>query len=254
MNQPAMEQLASQLLDGRRARKTLDTAPEALVPANEDEADIVQQLTISGLGGGAGYKIGARDPEAQPQAAPLPANLIYDTGAVLAFDAFSRVGLELEIAFRFGDTVDASATSLDDEAILSRIATVHVTSEIVDSRYADFPHIPKLLQLADLQNNGALVVNEGVPYRADFDYLTPRASFQWGTETVFSGPARNPCGDPRRLVVWLVRTMLARGRRIGAGEILTAGSYTGCRFVTGPGEVKGEFEGLGAVHYTLSAN
>lgn len=252
MNDDRMQRLASVLLDARRAGMTLDSAPEALLPTDKDEAYAAQQATIAALGGAGGYKIGAGTPDAVPQFAPLPANKVFENGATLAFGDFSRVGLELEIAFRFGADVDASFASLDDAAILARIATVHVTSEVVDSRFADFPKTPKLAQLADLQNNGALVVGEGVPYRDDLAYLTPTAQFRYAGKEIFTGSARNPCGDPRRLVVWLVRDLLARGRTIGAGHILTAGSYTGCAFVDGPGEVVGSIEGIGSVGYTLA--
>lgn len=252
MNEDRMQRLASVLLDARRTGTPLDTVPGDLVPADKDEAYAAQQATIAALGGAGGYKIGAGTPEAAPQFAALPASKVFPQGQALAFGDFARVGLELEIAFRFGDDVDASFTALDDAAILARVATVHVTSEVVDSRYADFPKTPKLAQLADLQNNGALVIGDGVPYRDDLAYLAPVAQFRCGEREIFNGPARNPCGDPRRLVVWLVRDLLARGRTIGAGHILTAGSYTGCVFVDGPGEVEGTIEGIGSVRYTLT--
>ncbi|CAM2148671.1 2-keto-4-pentenoate hydratase [Pararobbsia alpina] len=252
MNDDRMRRLAGLLIDARRAGTTLDTVPDDLVPADNDEAYTAQAITIAALGGSAGYKIGARSPEAAPQFAALPADKVMRNGATLAFGAFARVGLELEIAFRFGSVVDASFASLDDTAILSRIATVHVTSEVVDSRYADFPKTPKLAQLADLQNNGALVVNEGVPYRDDLPYLEPTVAFRCGAHEIFKGPARNPCGDPRRLVTWLVRDLLARGRTIAAGDVLTCGSYTGCQFVQAGGAVSGTIDGIGEVNYTLA--
>jgi 2-keto-4-pentenoate hydratase len=252
MNDDRMRRLAELLIEARRAGTTLDTVPDDLVPADKDEAYAAQAVTIAALGGGGGYKIGAGTPEAVPQFAALPADKVLGDGATVAFDAFARVGLELEIAFRFGATVDASFAALDDAAILARIATVHVTSEVVDSRFADFPKTPKLAQLADLQNNGALVVNEGVPYRDDLPFLEPTVAFRCGSHEIFQGPARNPCGDPRRLVVWLVRDLLARGRTIGAGDILTCGSYTGCHFVQSAGEVSGTIEGVGEVRYTLA--
>ncbi|HTJ91847.1 MAG TPA: 2-keto-4-pentenoate hydratase [Pararobbsia sp.] len=251
MNDNRMQQLAGLLVEARRSGVTLSTVPDELVPADKDEAYSAQLATIAALGGEGGYKIGAGTPEAVPQCAPLPADKVLRDGATLPFAGFSHVGLELEIAFRFGDSIDASLAGLDDAAILARIATVHVTSEVVDSRYADYPKTPKLAQLADLQNNGALVVGDGVPYRDDLPWLAPTVAFRCGTHDIFKGVARNPCGDPRRLVVWLVRDLLARGRTLGAGHILTCGSYTGCHFVQAPGEVSGVIEGIGTVSYVL---
>ncbi|RKP56656.1 2-keto-4-pentenoate hydratase [Pararobbsia silviterrae] len=252
MTDDRMQRLATRLLEARRAHTTLDTLDEALVPESKDQAYVAQHITIAALGGAGGYKIGASTPEAEPQCSPLPANAIFDDGVMLPFKASAIVGLELEIAFRFGDAIDASFAALDDAAILARIATVHVTSEIVASRFTNRNAISKLAQLADLQNNGALIVGQGVPYRADIEFVAPRVEFRAGDQTIFSGVARNPCGDPRRVVVWLVRDALARGRTIGAGQILTAGSYTGCRAIDSPGAVHGVIEGIGKVDYTLA--
>jgi len=253
MNTQSMQELAGLLVNARRTKTTL-VGPEALVPANVDEARHAQWLQIDALGGVGGYKIGARTAEDAPQYGPLPVSKVFDENvSTIAFGDFARVGLELEIGFRFKTGFSAEeAASLSDEAILARIDTMHPTIEIVDSRYTDYPTAPKLLQLADLQNNGALVVGKGTPYRPDFDYLSPRVQFRQGSLELFSGPAHNPCGDPRRLVPWLVREVVKSGRTVGAGEILTTGSYTQCPFVKEPGKVRGEIEGLGALEFTLS--
>lgn len=254
MNAQAMQELAGLLLGARRTKTTLDEWPEARVPGSVDHARLAQWVQIDALGGVGGYKIGARTPDDAPMYAPLPALKVFNEEvSTIAFGDFARVGLELEIGFRFKTGFGAQeAVSLSDDAILARIDTMHPTIEIVDSRYTDFPKLPKLLQLADLQNNGALVVGKGQPYRPDFDYLETRVQFRCGALELFSGPAHNPCGDPRRLVAWVVREVAKSGRTIGAGEILTTGSYTKCPFVGEPGEVFGEIEGLGTVKFTLA--
>ena len=48
------------------------------------------------------------------------------------------------------------------------------------------------------------------------------------------------------------REVVKSGRTIGAGDILTTGSYTKCPFVDDRGEVVGEIEGLGKLAFTLS--
>jgi 2-keto-4-pentenoate hydratase len=254
MNEQAVLELAGLLLDVRRTKTTLATWPEALVPESVEVARLAQWAQIDGLGGVGGYKIGARTPEDAPLYAPLPAAKVFDENvSTIAFRDFARVGLELEIGFRFKTGFAAQeVASLSDDAILARIDTMHPTIEIVDSRFTDFPNVPKLLQLADLQNNGALVVGKGLPYQPGFDYLAARVQFRCGSLELFSGPAHNPCGDPRRLVAWMVREVVKSGRTIGAGDILTTGSYTKCPFVDEPGEVYGEIEGLGALAFTLS--
>jgi len=123
--------------------------------------------------------------------------------------------------------------------------------EIVDSRYTHWPQVDKLAQLADLQNNGALLVGDAAPYDPDFDFISPSMSFACGPQVIFSGSAGNPAGDPRRLLIWWVRKWLAAGQVITPSSVVTTGSYTGIYWAPGPDEVIGEIEGVGRVAFHL---
>jgi len=123
--------------------------------------------------------------------------------------------------------------------------------EIVDSRFKNPAEQDKLTQLADLQNNGALIVGTGVPYDPGFDFMAPVMSFSCGPQQIIAGRGRNPAGDPRRLLVWLVRQRLAEGRTIAAGAVLTTGSYSGIYYASESAEVIGEIAGIGRVSLSL---
>jgi 2-keto-4-pentenoate hydratase len=245
------QELAARLLDARRTGTLIDTASvEACKPANADEAYVVQQVVLDKLGGGAGYKIGAGSPTAVPQCSPLPASRVFGAATGIRANEYARIGLELEIAFSFAEDVDHRLSEQADE-VIDAIDTMSVVVEIVDSRFDAWPNVDPLLQLADLQNNGALVIGDTRPYDRGFDFSAPKVSFYCGNHEIFSGVARHPAGDPRRLIAWLVARTLETGHSIPARTILTTGSYTPLYIAAGPGTVRGMIEGFGKVEFEI---
>lgn len=245
------QELATRLLEARRSHTLIDAGSvRSCVPANADEAYVVQQLVLDQLGGCAGYKIGAGSPTVAPQCAPLPATRVFGAATGIRTEDYARIGLELEIAFSFAEDVDHRLAEQADE-VIDAIDTMSVVAEVVDSRFDSWPKVDPLLQLADLQNNGALVIGDSVPYDRSFDFSAPHVSFYCGNHEIFQGKARHPAGDPRRLIAWLVARTLETGHSIPARTVLTTGSYTPLYIATGPGTVHGTIEGLGKIEFEI---
>lgn len=245
------QELASRLLQARRTHTLID--PESLgscKPESVDEALLVQQLVLDELGGCAGYKIGAGSPTAVPQFAPLPATRVFGAATGLRRGDYAQLGLELEIAFSFASDVDRSSAEQAEE-VIDAIDTMSVVVEVVDSRFESWPNVDPLLQLADLQNNGALVIGDTRPYDRNFDFSAPRLDFYWDNHEIFRGRAKHPAGDPRRLVAWLVARTLETGHSIPARTMLTTGSYTPFYIASGPGIVRGTVEGFGKIEFEI---
>ncbi|MGF6600489.1 2-keto-4-pentenoate hydratase [Paraburkholderia sp. GAS448] len=247
----SMESLAARLIEARHTHTLIDSLPEELKPVSAADAYLVQRLTIAGLGGGAGYKIGAKSPTDEPQCAPLPASKVFGAANGVQRADYARTGLELEIAFSFATDIDRTFAERTGD-ILDAIDTMSVVVEVVDSRFKAWPQVDKLAQLADLQNNGALVTGDTVRYDRRFDFVAPEVRFYCGEQEIFSGRASNPAGDPRRLIVWLVGRALQAGQTIPARSMLTTGSYTGMYFPEGPDRVRGSIEGIGSIEFDLT--
>lgn len=245
------QELAARLLQARRAHSLLDPASlAACKPANAEQAYVVQQLVLAELGGCAGYKIGAGKSAAEPQCAPLPATKVFGAATGIRRADYAFIGLELEIAFSFAEDVDHTLSEQADE-VIDAIDTMSVVVEVVDSRYEGWPSVDPLLQLADLQNNGALVIGDSRPYDRGFDFSSPHVSLYCGDHRIFQGQARHPAGDPRRLIAWLVSRTLETGHSIPARTVLTTGSYTPFYIASEPGIVKGEIEGFGKIEFEI---
>jgi len=241
--------LAQQLVAARQARITLDNLDDAILPKSAAEAYAVQQLTLAALGGAGAYKVGP--PLDGPSYAPIPAAKVWLNHQDIVCSQFTKVGLELEIAFRFKSEINANHAQSSDAEILEQVAQMMAVVEIVDSRYAKWPQIAKLAQLADLQNNGGLIIGDAVPYAPDFDFVAPDMIFSCGAQTVLAGAGGNPVGDPRHLLIWLVRKLIAQGQTIAPAQVVTTGSYSGCYFAPGADEVVGEIAGIGRVVFNL---
>ncbi|WP_116138600.1 2-keto-4-pentenoate hydratase [Trinickia diaoshuihuensis] len=245
------QELAARLLQARRTHTPIDpVSVETCKPEHADEAYLVQQLVVAEMGGCAGYKIGAGSPTAVPTCAPLPATRVFGAAAGIRAGDYARIGLELEIAFSFADDVDHRLSEQAEE-VIDAIDTMSVVAEIVDSRFDSWPNVDPLLQLADFQNNGALVIGDTRPYDRHFDFSAPHVSFYCGNHEIYQGVARHPAGDPRRLIAWLVARTLETGHSIPARTMLTTGSYTPFYVATGPGVVRGKIEGFGNIEFEI---
>ncbi|RKE37265.1 2-keto-4-pentenoate hydratase [Paraburkholderia sp. BL23I1N1] len=244
--------LSQRLADARRHHLTLDALPPEQTPADAATAYAIQHDILRVLGAPiGGWKIGAKSDSGPIQGAPLPANDLHADGARLPRAVFAPLGLELEIAFRFGRRFEPSTTPYSETDVRAGIGSIGATIEIVASRYAGWPNVDKLAQLADLQNHGALIVGEFMPYREDFPFVAPSARFSFeGRDVVETTPA-NPAGDPQRLLTWLVNHATSRGIAVTPEMVVTTGSYTGMFFPQSAGTASGRIEGLAPIRLTL---
>ena len=247
------EELGYLLGDAYTQRARQVQVPPRLALQNSDEAYFAQQAFLQrhqlAIGG---WKIGAKSDDGPIQGAPLPRQGIHASGTNLARSSFPVLGIELEIMFRLNRDFSPWSAPVTDADVLSSIGPIGASIEIVSSRLAGWPDVPKLHQLADLQNHGALIVGAWTDYRADMDFCRPQARLQWNGETIFDGPGANPAGDPRRLLPWLVAHCQDQGIALPAGTVITAGSYTGMYFPKEPGPVTGKIAGLPPVTFDLT--
>jgi len=245
-------ELASLLAQAHATRRPIAALPPALVPEDAAGAYRVQREVLALRREAiAGWKLGAKSDTGPVQGAPLPASGVHPTLSALTYAGFTTIGLELEIGFVFGQSLHPRGDSFDDSEVMRAIHSMVATIEIVASRFERWPAVDKLAQLADFQNHGALVVSKSIPFDPAFNFVVPRASFQFNGKELMTGPAANPAGDPRRLLPWLVEHCSKNGIAIEAGCVITTGSYSGMYFAEEAGTATGVIEGLPPVVLTL---
>jgi 2-keto-4-pentenoate hydratase len=248
--------LAHRLVEARRHRRLIDGPPPDSLPPDAATAYAIQQAVLAGLGESTGgWKIGAKTPGGAAAGAPLPASLVLESPARLAHAGFFRMLVELEVAFRFSESIEPRREAYARDEVLSRVGVVLPAIELVDSRFTEWPNVAPLAQLADAQNNGALVTGHPVAYAGfarTFDFVSPRLALSFEGQSLVPESTGNPAGDPRELLVWFVNHCAAMGITIEPDWTITTGSYVGAHKVEGPGRVQGRIEGLGEVEIELT--
>ncbi len=250
----ATHDLAARLAAGWQHGIAFAALPPELVPASADAAYAVQAQVLAERNAAIGaWKVGAKQPDGPIQCASLPDDCRHASGVTLPRGAYRPLGLELEIAFRFGRDFAPRAGAYSDDEVFDGIAQMGAAIEIVASRYREWPDVAPVAQLADLQNHGALVLGEMTGYRADFPFLSPDLAFAFDAQDIVgTAPHANPAGDPRRLLPWLVNHASRRGIALPAGTVVTTGSYTGMHFPQATGTAAGRIAGLPPVSVTLA--
>jgi 2-keto-4-pentenoate hydratase len=244
--------LAQLLVDAQRQRSSLRELDNDLYPADMAAAYLTQKeiFRLRGVEPG-GWKIGSKSHTGPIQGSPLPRDCLFPSASQFDRAAYAPVGLELEIAFRFNRAFSPSDQAYSEDEVMAGIGEMAATIEIVSSRFAAWPRIEPLTQLADLLNHGALVVGEFVPYEAGFDFVHPELELTLGGNSIVPAAVANPAGDPRRLLPWLVNHHTRQGLTLPQDFVITTGSYTGMFFAEGPGQVDGQIGGLPALSLTL---
>ena len=246
--------LAHLLVDAWRDGRAIASPDGALEPRAAADAYAVQLRSIELRGSRVvAWKVGAKSADGPIQGSALPSDAFQQSPGTLARTNHGVLGLELEIAFRLGRSFGPAATPYSSDEVLESIATMATAIEAVSSRFAEWPRVAPLLQLADLQNHGALCVAEGVPYDPGYPFEQPAARFDFNGSSVLVANPRNPAGDPRRLLPWLVNHVTSRGGTFTEDIWVTTGSYTGMHFPEAAGTAVGKFEGLPEIWLTLGA-
>jgi 2-keto-4-pentenoate hydratase len=251
---PSSDALARLLVEARRDGHAIANPDDPLAPRDAADAYAVQLRSIALRGSRTvAWKVGAKSADGPIQGSALPSDAFRTSPGTLRRADYGVLGLELEIAFRLGRSFAPAASPYPDDEVLASIASMATAIEAVSSRFAAWPKVAPLLQLADLQNHGALCVGPAVPYDASYPFEQPAARFDFNGSSVLVATPRNPAGDPRRLLPWLVNHVTSHGGTFGDDIWVTTGSYTGMHFPETAGTAIGKFERLPEIRLTVDA-
>lgn len=217
------------LIAARETRKWL-TGLESR-PADEAEAYAIQDAVARRLGPVTAWKVGAATPDAEPFRAPINAATVFEGTGHLPANLFQVIGVEAEIAYRFGRDLPAREQPYTRDEVLDAVASVHPAWEIVDTRFTGFGSQDRLSHMADQFNHGALIVGPAIADWHALDPLTESVTLEVDGETKVETVGGNSAGDPVRLLVWMANVGARSFGGLHAGEVVTTGSCTGTVFV-----------------------
>lgn len=252
MDSVAVAKAVDALVAARRSRMPIADLPPDAQPEDDGDAFSIQDGVVAALGLTiGGWKVGAANPNATPNAAPLLAPLMSPSPAKLDPATVPVLGIEAEIAFRFGKDLPARSLPYSRDEIAGAIAGLHPVIEVVDSRYQRREVVSAAARLADFQSNGHFVFGPEVKDWKKVDPTRQPITLEIGGKTVADVVGGNAAVDLFRLLIWLVDHVGKRGRGIKAGDIVTTGSCTGVTFAKPGDTVVARFAGLGEVSVTF---
>jgi 2-keto-4-pentenoate hydratase len=246
MTPAEIDRIANALLDARR--RGVQIPPPGQAPASADEDRVAARFSPVD-----GWKVGAKTPTATPTCAPLLAGHVIDGPATFRAGSMNMLGVEAEVAFRFGRDLPASDTAPDEATILDAVASAHVVMEVVDTRLADWKALDPLWPLTDNGMNKALVVGSAFDGWRGLDYDRQPVELVVDGKALVAGNGGNTGGSPLRLLCWLAGHVVTMRGGLRAGQIVTTGSWVGLRFVDPGAEVAARFAGLGETRVTFPA-
>jgi 2-keto-4-pentenoate hydratase len=241
--------LAAKLIDARRTgrRLAIPTGPDA--PASLTEAYKVQAAVTAGLGEtSGGYKVGLA-PDGSGVFAPIHRSQIVRGGASYTARPFDRVGIELELGFRFARQVPGSASPW---AVLECIDAVLVAIELCETRYTTNEGVEKHTALADHQFNRGLALGSECRLDRAIDFEGIASRWIIDGRVSHERKASHPNGDPLAPLAILPRLLAEQGRALEPGHIVITGSLNGITWAPVGAKVEGIIDGLGRAAVTIA--
>ncbi len=226
-----LEPLRDALIDAHRRHATVAVAGLP-VPRTDADAYAIQRAVAEAAGWFASsrptaWKVGAASRDATPNAAPLRPGVVRPSPAKFAHGSFNRILIEGEVAFRLREPLAPEGPDIGPSHVAAAVGELVVTMEIVDPRYRDMDAAGPALRLADQSLNGALVVGNGIPYREPVAWSSLVATVRCNGIVVKETRGGHPLGNPLFLLAWLAGHAAGQGHALAAGDLVTAGTWTG---------------------------
>ena len=248
MDKAAMEQAIAALGAAERTGVPIGELPHASRPASVAEALGVQDRVVAGSGKKvAGWKV-ATSPEGEVTYGAIYADDCFASPATIEASRYRSLGIEAEVAFRFGNDLPRSGERLTREAMATLLIPFPVF-EIVASRFASYANTPAIIRLADRMSNGGMVIGEAVGRPSELDQLPVRLAVDG--EVVVDQIGGHSRGDPLLPAMEFVNALHAT-RDFAAGQFITAGTLTGLRYGLPGQRWEVSFAGLGSVQFEIS--
>lgn len=148
---------------------------------------------------------------------------VYQNGAVIDFDRFSNVRVEVELAFVLKSALEGPNCTLMD--VLRATEYVSAALEILDS-HIEMEGRTIVDTIADNAAYGAMLIG-GSPVRPQDVDLRWVSALLYRNETIEeTGVAAGVLNHPAAGVAWLANKMHQHGEVLKAGQIILAGSFT----------------------------
>jgi len=223
---------------------------DALFLESADEAYWVQEVVLRGLDPRrpVAWKISPPKEGTQPFGSPTPFKGLVVSPAHFVGSRNRCLGVEAEVAFRFGEAPIRKGKRSDIEGAVEK---AFVLIELCETRFANWESAPALCRIADFQSHGGFALGSGTREWRSIDFARQPVELWINGASVISRSGSHPSGDPFELVAWAATHCAERGMPLAAGDIVTTGTWTGLTPVKAGDEILARFDGIGAATLKL---
>ena len=242
INKKRIRGLSERLLEAHYGGTAIRLDPELFLE-DANEAYWVQEVVLRGLDPRRpiSWKVSPPREGVESFGSPTPFKALKVSPGV--FPGAGRVlGVEAEVAFRFARAPKANGKRPEIE---EAIEEAFVLIELCESRFANWEDIPQLTRVADFQSHGGFSLGSGTRDWRAIDFSQQAVELQVNGKQVAANTGSHPSGDPLALAVWAASHCHARGMPIAAGDIVTAGTWTGMTKIDHGDQVVARFPGIG---------
>ncbi len=245
---PDLSYAVTSLLQARRSGTQI--APPFALP-DRSAVYAIQDGVAAATGPVAGWKVGARTPEAEPNPAPLLSGALVTSPARFDGKVMHMIGVEIEISFHIAKDIPARSAPVGRDEALAAVGNAFVGMEVVDTRLANFRDADPEWLLADNQMNHALVAGDPIAGWRGLDWPNLHVKLVIDGSAIVDQKGGLGAVDPVRPLAWMIDHAVRQRGGIRAGQAITTGSWTGLRYFPPGTRARGEFTGLGAVEATF---
>lgn len=218
----------TELLLSHRAKGVLiESLSPDLVPSDLETAYRVQTETAMALGPVGAWKVQPFPEHGEPAASPVLNSTVFGDKAALELSQFADPGIEAEIAVTLNRDLPLRETDYGVHEVRDAVGSFHLAIEVIASRFLDREKQPALAGIADLQNNGAVIVG-AARSGANWPELGQQSIslIVDGTEIGrVEGGATT--ANMLRSLAWLANHAAKRGLPLKTGDVIITGARIG---------------------------
>lgn len=213
--------------------RKLDSLPPGLRPQSREEGyKIAEHLSVLRGERVTGWKIAATSKAGQahinvdgPLAGRLYESRVLPAGARISLGANTMKVIEVEFAFRFGYELPCNTRRYTISEVMASVASLHLSIEVPDSRYADFTKIGAPGLIADTACADWLVLGHAIETNwRNLDLAGFSVAGILNGKEVACGTGSAALGDPRSALTWLVNELCEYADGVKIGAIVTTGT------------------------------
>ncbi|HEX3953534.1 MAG TPA: fumarylacetoacetate hydrolase family protein [Stellaceae bacterium] len=250
------EQKAERIAALFRERAQIDVLPDALMPADLDEAYAIraafEKIGIArGRGDVAGFKIGLTTPIMQklcgvdePCYGAIFTGEVHHRRAELATGNYCRLGIETEIAVRLGEDLPQGSGG-NMERVAAAVESCMASIELLEDLRHDYKRLSAAAMVAGNVWNAGIVLGAPVADWRKLDLAKVAARLTINGREIGRGVGGDVMGNPLNALAWLADKRAAEGTPLQRGVVVMTGSMVPIQFPARGDHAIVEVEGLG---------